>query len=129
MDKNIEQRICLKFCIANGIPCAKSLKMLQKAYGESTLSKTRAYEWYRAFKSGRDVVENLPRSGRPSTSSTEVNIAKVKEMITENGHLSLRELAANLSVSRESIRTILKILKKEKDASTDTDLSEFYLRL
>ena len=37
MDKNIEQRICLKFCIANGISCAKSLKMLQKAYGESTL--------------------------------------------------------------------------------------------
>ena len=37
MDKNIEQRICLKFCIANGISCAELLKMLQKAYGESTL--------------------------------------------------------------------------------------------
>ena len=41
MDKNIEQRICLKFCIANGISCAESLKMLQKAYGQSPLSKTR----------------------------------------------------------------------------------------
>ena len=39
MDKNIEQRICLKFCIAYGISCAESLKMLEKAYGESTLSK------------------------------------------------------------------------------------------
>ena len=37
MDKNIEQRICLKFCIANAISCAESLEMLQKAYGESTL--------------------------------------------------------------------------------------------
>ena len=36
------------------------------------------------FKSGRDVVEDLPRSGQPSTSSIEVNIAKVKEMVTEN---------------------------------------------
>ena len=106
MDKNIEQRICLKFCIANGISCAESLKMLQ-AYGESTLSKTRALEWYSAFKSGRDVMEDLPRSGWPSTSSTEVNIAKVKEMMTENRHLSLREIAAELSVSHESIRTIL----------------------
>ena len=43
MDKNILGRICLKFCIANGILRAESLKMLQKAYGESTLSKTRAY--------------------------------------------------------------------------------------
>ena len=82
------------------------LKILQKTYGESTLSKTRAYEWYNAFKSGRNVVEDLPRFGRPSTSSTEVNIAKVKEIVTENRGLSLREIAAELSVSHESIRTI-----------------------
>ena len=67
----------------------------------------RVYEWYSAFKSGRGVVEDLPRSGRPSTSSTEVNIAKVKEMVTENHHLSLREIAAELSVSHKSICTIL----------------------
>ena len=42
-----------------------------------------------------------------STSSTEVNIAKVKEMVTENRNLSLREIAAELSVSHESISTIL----------------------
>ena len=59
MDNNIEQRICLKFCIENGILCAESLKMLQKAYDELTLSKTRTYEWYSAFKSGRDVVEDF----------------------------------------------------------------------
>ena len=66
-----------------------------------------AYEWYSAFKSGRDVVEDLPRSGRPWTSSIEVNIAKVKEMVSENRHLSLREIAAEHYVSHESIRTIL----------------------
>ena len=87
--------------------CAELLKILQKAYGESTSSKTRAYEWYSAFKSGRDVVEDLPRSGRPSTSSTEVNIAKVKKMVTKNRHLILRKIAAERSVSHELIRTIL----------------------
>ena len=50
MDTTMEQRMSLKFYIANGIP-------LQKAYGEPILSKTRAYEWYSASKSGRDVVE------------------------------------------------------------------------
>ena len=39
-----------------------------------------------------------------STSLTEVNIVKVKEMVNENRHLSLR---AEISVSHESIRTIL----------------------
>jgi hypothetical protein len=44
--------------------------MLQEAYGESTLSKTRASKWYKTFKSGRDVMEELPRSGIPSASAT-----------------------------------------------------------
>ena len=56
MDKNIEQRIFLKFCIANGISYAEWQKMLPKTYGESALSKTRAYVWYSAFKSGRDYL-------------------------------------------------------------------------
>ena len=42
-----------------------------------------------------------------SSSSTEVNIAKVKEMVIENRHLSLRERGTELSVSHESIRIIL----------------------
>ena len=58
-------------------------------------------------KRGRDVVEDLPRSGRPSASSTEVNIGKVKEIVTENRHLTLKKIAAELSVAHESIRTIL----------------------
>ena len=107
MDKKIEQRIRFKFYIANGILCVKSLKILQKAYDESTSSKTRAYECYSAFKSGRGVVEDFSRSGRPSMSSTEVNIAKVKEMVTGNRHLCSREMAAKLSVSHKSIRIIL----------------------
>ena len=52
-------------------------------------------------------MEDFPRSGQPSTSSSEVNIAKVKEMVIENCNLSLREIAFALSVSHESFRIIL----------------------
>jgi hypothetical protein len=90
----MEQRVCLKFCIADRISCLESLKMLQEADGESTLSKTRAFEWYKAFKSDRDVMQDLLLSGRPLTSATEVNIAKVKELVIENPHSTLREIAA-----------------------------------
>ena len=53
-----------------------------------------------------DFAENVTEGLRP-TSSTEVNIAKLKEMVTENRHLSLGEIAVELSVSYGSIRTIL----------------------
>lgn len=56
MGDYVEQRICLKFCVANEFSCADALKMLQKAFGDNALSKTRAYQWYRAFKDGREVV-------------------------------------------------------------------------
>lgn len=75
--------------------------MLQKAFGESTLSKTRVYEWYSSFKNGREVVEDLNRSGRPSTSSTEENIDSVKKMVLENRRLSLRKVMRRL---REQVR-------------------------
>ena len=95
IEQNLEQRVCLKFCVANKISCAESLKMLQKVYGESVLSKIRAYEWYTAFKGGSEVVENFSRSGEPSTCSTDKNIYKVKGMVMENRHSSLREWDAS----------------------------------
>jgi len=107
ISENIEQRICIKFCVANEISCADALKMLQKAYGDSALSKTRAYEWHKAFKEGREVIEDLPRSGRPSTSLTEDNIKKVKEIVLENRNSSLREISHELKMSHESVRSIL----------------------
>lgn len=107
MNKNIEQRVCIKFCVANEISCAEALKMLQKAFGDCVMSKTQAYDWYKAFQSGRESVEDLPRSGRPSTSSTEQNVEKVKEIVNENRHASLREIAHDLNMSHESVRTIL----------------------
>ena len=99
MNNFVEQRVCLKFCVANEISCSDALKMLQKAFGESALSRTRAYEWYKDFKSGRTVVEDLPRSGRPSTSNTDENVKKVKEIVLENRHTSLREISSELGIS------------------------------
>lgn len=107
MNANLEQRICLKFCVANGISCVQSLKMLTKCYGDSVLSKSQTYEWYKAFKTGREFVVDKPRSGRPSTSLNEENIEKVKELMLVNRTLSLREMARTLDLSHVSVKAIM----------------------
>lgn len=107
MQGNMKQRICIKFCVSNGISCTDSLKMLEHCFGNMVLSKTRVYEWYNAFKEGRDNVNDKSRSGRPSTSSTEENIKKVQEIVLDNRHSSLREIAHHLNISHESVRSIL----------------------
>ena len=50
--------------------------MLTVAFGESTMSKTRVYEWYKRFKEGRED-EDDDRPGRPSTSITDDNVEQI----------------------------------------------------
>ncbi|XP_076661839.1 LOW QUALITY PROTEIN: protein GVQW3-like [Halictus rubicundus] len=107
MERTVEQRICLKFCVSNEISCAEALKMLQKAYGKSCLSKTQTYEWYKAFKEGREEVQDLPRAGRPSMASTDENIEKIKKMVIDNRRLSVREVAHEVEMSHMSVHNIL----------------------
>ena len=44
MSDFVEQRSCNKFCGQNEISANETLKMLQKAFGDQALSKTRTFE-------------------------------------------------------------------------------------
>jgi len=43
--------------------------MMQNAYDDQRLGRTRCYDWFKRFKDGRESVDDDPRSGRPSTST------------------------------------------------------------
>lgn len=107
MDEIIEQRVCIKFCVRNEVGRVDTLKMLQKCYGDNTLSKTTTNEWYLRFERGRDEIKDDHRSGRPSTSRNEENIEKVRSMLTENKKLTITELADETGISQGSIHSIL----------------------
>ncbi|KAG5320944.1 MOS1T transposase, partial [Acromyrmex heyeri] len=81
MDSKLEQRTCIKFCCKNEIKCSDTLKMLQKCYGDDTLSKTQVYQWYERLKSGREAVEDDARPGRLSTSKTDENVDEIRQFI------------------------------------------------
>ncbi|XP_037942722.1 protein GVQW3-like [Teleopsis dalmanni] len=107
MENSVEQRVCLEFCVLNEISCVEALKMVQKAYGNSSMSRTQAYEWYKSFKEGREVIENLNRSKRPSTTNTEENVAKIKKIVMEEHRMTEREIARDLNISNGSVHHIL----------------------
>ena len=62
---------------------------------------------YKTFKEGREIVEDMSCSGRPSTSSTYKIIKKVKKIVLDNCHSSLRGIACDLNISHEFVRSIL----------------------
>ena len=103
----MEQRVNLKLLVKLGKNPNECVKLLQEAYGEDAMSKTRVYEWHKRFKNGREEVEDDRKSGRPSTSKTDENIDRVRQLVRSDRRLTVRMIAEELSMNRETVRTIL----------------------
>ena len=56
---------------------------------------------------GKKSVTDEERSGRPATSRTEENIAKVRQIVRENRRLTVRSIAEQVNIYRETVRKIL----------------------
>uniref|UniRef100_A0A8C4WUG0 Mos1 transposase HTH domain-containing protein n=1 Tax=Eptatretus burgeri TaxID=7764 RepID=A0A8C4WUG0_EPTBU len=102
-----EQRANLKFLAKLGKTPFESFTMLQQVYREETMSRTRAFEWHKRYKEGREEVEDDPQSGRPSTSRTMKNIERVKQMVHTDRRLTVRMIAEELSINKDTVWSII----------------------
>lgn len=102
-----EQRTCLKFCFLLGKTPTESLEMLQEAFKEQALSRAWVFEWFSRFKKGDLSIEDQPRSGRPSSSRNDENIAKIREKLNEDRRHTIDELSEVTGVSWSSVQRIL----------------------
>ena len=76
-DKNLKQRMNIKFCVKIGKSAIQTLALLTVAYGEYAMKKSRVFEWHRRFKEGREDVQDDPRSGQPKKVRTDENVDRV----------------------------------------------------
>ena len=90
MQRSLEQRYAIKFCAKLGKFGSKTLQLLRIAYGDAVLSSAQVLRWHKAFKDGRESVEDEQRAGRSSTSSNENNVARVKAVLNRDQHLSVQ---------------------------------------
>jgi hypothetical protein len=76
-------------------------------YGDNALKKIGIYKWVTRFSEGRENATDEKRSGGPATSITEENIAKVRQILRENRRLTVRSIAEQANIDRETIRKTL----------------------
>jgi len=100
-----EQRVCVKFCCKLGKNFTETFQLLNQAYGEDCMSRTQCYEWFKRFEKGRMSVGEEPRPGRPSTSTDDDHVERVRAVIRGNRRLTVREVANEiLACLRDAVR-------------------------
>jgi len=77
MQENIEQRYTIKFCVKLNKSATEIFASLTEAYRDATVSRTVVFKWHKAFKEGRESVEEDPCSGRPVSSTNDQNVGVV----------------------------------------------------
>jgi hypothetical protein len=89
LDLKEEQPVVIKFCYKVNFSATKVVELIQKAYGDAALSRTTLFEWHKRFREGRESVKYDERSGQPTTSRTDDNMAAVNKMVKEDRNVSL----------------------------------------
>ncbi|KAM8815926.1 LOW QUALITY PROTEIN: protein GVQW3 [Rhynchonycteris naso] len=105
-DHYLEQRISIIFCVKLNRSASETHRLLKEAYGNEVMSRARVSDWYKRFKEGREDVRD-DASGRPVT-RTDENIQKVKDLVCSNRQLTVRMMAEELNLDKETVRLILK---------------------
>ena len=107
MQRSVEQRYAIKFCMKLGKTASEALEMLRTAYGEAALSSAQVFRWHKAFKDGREAVEDEQRSGRPSTSRTDENVAFIKAAMDRDRRLNVRLIADEVGIPKTVVHRII----------------------
>jgi hypothetical protein len=108
MDGGNEQRVAIKFCFKAVLSVTENLVLVQKAYGNEALNRSKVFRWYSLFRDGRELVEDDDRSGHPQWTRIEVNIAAVADLVKNYLRIATRMIAEFSNIPKAVVLRILK---------------------
>jgi len=107
MQENNERRYAIKFCVKLNKSATEIFASLSEAYGDATLLRSVVFKWHKAFKEGRENVEDDPCSGRPITSTNYQNVEVVRAVMAKDRRLSIRMIAEETGLAKNAVHRIL----------------------
>ena len=106
MDKNWHRGV-IRYLQKKGLTTKEIHTDMVSTLRDGALTLLTAKKWAADFKRGRESLEDDPRSGRPFTSTTQVNIDRIYQMVMNDRRLTISHLANVISISREQVENIL----------------------
>ncbi|XP_023289218.1 putative uncharacterized protein FLJ37770, partial [Orussus abietinus] len=78
-----------------------------QAFGDSALSYSQVSRWLKEFKEGREEVVDDPHAGRPSTSTTDDNFTRVRDLLNSDRWLSVQMIAETLNIPKTIVHELV----------------------
>ena len=106
MDK-IWHRGVIKYLQKKGLPPKDIHSDMVATLGDEAPALSTVQKWAAEFRRGRESLEDDPRSGRPTTATTEENIERVHKMVMGDRRLTVTQISSAIGISRERVEFIL----------------------
>lgn len=107
MQRSLEQRYAIKFCVKLGKSATETFDMIKQAYPDDVLVRSGVFRWHKAFSEGREEVADEDRAGRPSTSTNTDNVTRVRKVLNSDRRLSICLIAQMLNLSKSVVHDIV----------------------
>lgn len=102
-----ELRSVIKFFVLKQLSPREIYEEITAVLGQDSVSYSTIKKWAAHFKCGRSSTEDETRSGRPSTSVTDENIARAEAIVNSDRRVTVHFVAEKIGVSFGSAERIL----------------------
>ncbi|KAJ4443292.1 hypothetical protein ANN_04960 [Periplaneta americana] len=103
MFTKLEQRSWIKIEVARGRSAQESFQGLYEACGDPALPYRSVTRWVKAFREGRDAIQDNLRTGRPNVEDSTVQL--LASLLDADRRWTARELAAEVGVCHKLCST------------------------
>ncbi|GBO18471.1 hypothetical protein AVEN_211916-1 [Araneus ventricosus] len=80
---------------------------MKEMYGEQCLARCTIFRWCQCYEAGRVNIKDLPRRGQVHIVTSRATISVVNALIRQNRRITTREIAVELSISKETVHHII----------------------
>jgi len=113
MSTRLKQRAVTEFLSAENSRPTEIHCRLQAVYVENTVNRTTVNRWtikFRECEPGRANIFDQPRSGRPVSVTDDKHQKQVDELIKYDRHITQKQIAGRLGMSKERVGYIIGLL-------------------
>jgi histone-lysine N-methyltransferase SETMAR len=105
--EKLEIRAVIKFFSKKGLNSREITAKFEAVLGHASPGYSTVAKWTAEFKRGRESLEDDPRSGRPTSSSTEDMATAVQRIIMRDRLISLRCIGDEIGIAKSTVHAIV----------------------